>query len=394
MTIGIDAVDESFEGQFRYFVCNAFTGDILEQLPFSTFEFDRIRNKPGGWTADISYRNPKLTTGLIAPWTRSVFAELEGTILWGGLLTTTGLASDGPYKLGGAGFFEYYREGRRVLRDRGGMTYATGANDYIIEFAGVEQFDIVSDFLAHAADFAGPANLGYDEVRYHGPGQDDPSGVDRDRTYYTYERKGIGEAIEQMAEVIDGFDFSESYAFSTDGSRIERYLDLWYPYKGNDQVTIFALGNNVVLLNRDVDGLAQATRVTSTGDGEDDAQLQREAVNGDTELPDGYLPMLEATTSYSDVSIPSTLTAHAEFDAGQLKNPVDSVELEVQKGIDVVLGEFDWGDSVRTVADDHALQLDAIYRIESLHVGINENGSVTIKPQLAELGASIGEYSP
>jgi len=386
-TAGYPADADTSPSPFTYYVCNLFTGEILEEMPFSKFGYSRTKNKPGGWDANIGQQQVKATDTLLSPWARSVYAARDNTLLYGGILQTRNTESDEEMKIGGEGFFSYYQQGRRSLRSKVGMLRAGGKNDFEIIYTQVDQFEIVMDFLRHAASYSGGANVSYDIVRLHGPGVGGLSGVLRDRTYYTYELKEIGEAIEQMSEVIDGFDFSESYYW--ENNAIKRAFDLWFPWKGNLEPITMEVGNNVILLNRDEDGTAFATRAIALGSGEADAQLQAESVKAGIEYPTGPYPMLEHIETYSDVSIQATLQSHSQFDVNQASILKETLELEVTDRWEVELGAFDWGDAVIAYASDGALQVSDIYRIESFGVDIQGAG-ISIKPTLVLYNASLG----
>lgn len=371
---------------FIYYVCDLFSGEVLEELPFSKFSYTRTKNRPGGWSAEIPYRHPKVSASLLDPWTKSVYVGRGDAILAGGILQYRTTTEGEPMKVGGEGFFSYYRDGRRHLRSRVGMTSATGANGYEITFTQVEQFDIVQNMLNHAAAYG--TSVEYDDINYFGPGVGGISGVKRDRTYFTYEYKQLGEAVEQLSEVIAGFDFSESYYWS--GGLINRAFNLWYPYKGATPPIIFEVGANVLLLERDEDGAEFATRAIALGSGEADAQLKAEAIDTTKEFPTGRYPVLESIETYSDVSIQATLNSHASHDLIQKKVLRDTIETQITDKLETQLGAFDWGDRIQAVADDGALQLDDLYRIESYSVDIDQNGAVSVKPSLALFAQSIG----
>jgi hypothetical protein len=392
MVVTVPAIFPDFqvpeENPFVYYVCNIFNGDVLEELPFTQFQYSRTKNRPGGWSAEIPYRHPKVTPGLLEPWTRAIYVGKDERILSGGILQHRNTSTGESMKIGGEGFFSYFREGRRSIRSRVGMSNATGTNNYEVTFTQKEQFDIVSDILTHASVYAGGASIDYDDIIYHGPGASGQSNILRDRTYWTYEYKEIGEAIEQLSEVINGFDFSDSFFW--DNGRIGRNLDLWYPYKIGPTPITFEVGANVILLNRDEDGDELATRAIALGSGEADAQLASFASDSSQEYPTGAFPLLESIETYSDVSIRSTLTSHAQHDLNQKRRLKDTLETKITNLWETELGAFDWGDSVIAYANDGALQVDDVYRIESYTVTIDQNGGTSIEPSLASFDASVG----
>lgn len=375
---------------FRYHVCDLFTGEEVDEIECQSIEYSLTVNRPGGWRAELPMRHPKATRGTIAPGTRSFFVERGGTVHFGGLLWTTEADASGStpqLTIGGQGFFDYYRSEQRKIRSRLGMTYATGDNASEITFTGVDQFRIVDDLLDHAAVWAGAANVGYTAINFHGPAGSGLSGITRDRTYWAYEGKPIGEAIEQLAAVERGFDFSESWAIS--GSVFTRSLELWYPRRGNRQGRVFEVGKNVVLMRESLDASQLATRALNYGSGEADAMLTSEAIASANEYPAGPYPLVETTKHYRDVSEQDTLDDHAERDLRAASFIGQSITVDVVEGIDTTIETISEGDTVRLIADDGYLQVDDYMRVLTKRVQIDSNGFPKMNMTLANEAATL-----
>lgn len=375
---------------FRYHVADLFTGEEIDEFEAVDFEWTTTLSRPGGWKCKLPMRHEKAARSTFAVGARSVYVTRGGNVLFGGMLWSSGAQSSGETPLvtfGGQGHFHYYRGERRKIRSRLGMTYATGDNAMEITFAAVDQFRIVDDLLDHAAAFAGAANVGYAAVNMHGPGVGGLSGVTRDRTYWSYEGKPIGEAIEQLAAVEDGFDFSESWGFSA--GLFTRSLDLWYPRKGNRENRVFEIGKNVVLLDENQDAEQLATRAFNYGSGQDDAILTAEAVDASMEYPAGAYPLMETSEHYRDVSEQATLNAHAQRDLRAASIVGQTVNVEVVESVDTTIETVGEGDTVRLIADDGFVQLDDYMRVVSKTVSVNANGFPTMKMTLVNEAASL-----
>lgn len=88
-----------------------------------------------------------------------------------------------------------------------------------------------------------------------------PTGVNRDRTYEASD--AIGARVQELSEVIDGFD----WAIESD-SASELKLRIWYPQRGTDRGVILEAGGLVSAWKRDVDpsGYANALRYTGSAE--------------------------------------------------------------------------------------------------------------------------------
>lgn len=376
------------DNKFTYYVCDLISGAIIEEIEFATFEWSRAKNAPGGWSGTISHRHKKNTAGLLEPWRRSVFVGRDQVIFGGGMLTQRTSNTDTGMTVGGQGHLAYYRNKRRKIRSRQGMTFATGANSLEVTFTAIDQLNIAKDLILHAAAFGGGANIGYDTVNLLGPGAAGISGVNRTRTYWTYENKSIGDAIDDLAKLYAGFEYAESYAWGS--QRIGRQLDFFYPSKGLTAGLEFEAGRNVILLNRTEDGEELTTRATATGAGQDDAQLFSEAINSSLESPAGVYPLLENLDSFPDLATQALLDSQSLRMLNERKQPFQTLEMQVKEDADIHVGSFDWGDNIRCVVDDYAIQVNGLYRVEQFTCSIDENGKIDIKPTLTSYEPSIG----
>src|SRR5690606_9835308 len=92
-----------------------------------------------------------------------------------------------------------------------------------------------------------------------------PTGIDRDRTYEAGD--SIGQRIQELSEVIDGFDWDIS-PVSASGLQ----LDVWHPMRGSDRGVVLIYGGLVAHVQREVNpsDYANALRYTGAeGDEED-----------------------------------------------------------------------------------------------------------------------------
>lgn len=186
-----------------------------------------------------------------------------------------------------------------------------------IRFSSVDQFHIARDFIRHVQSFpGGDIGILLDDIPI--------SGRVRDRTYHTYEFKQVFEALLQLSEVIDGFDFAIDVRYNNNVP--EKYLNLSYPRRGrtaDENRYVFDYVDRGKGLVRGYqypeDGTRMTTHTYAIGAGEGDAMLIASAVNQDL-IDQGY-PILEDAYSYKDITKLSTLVGHAEADAAALQEP-------------------------------------------------------------------------
>lgn len=359
----------------RYFVGDAITGQIIDEVTFESFSWTRARNKPGSWSATINWRRRQADPKILRRGASAVWVSVNDKLRFGGILWTLrhGL------QLGGEGFLSYYREGRRTIRSRAGMSHAGGANPAEITFAGVEQFDIVADLLAHAAAYAGGANIGFDDLRFYAPTLGARSGVARTETYMAYERNAIGDVIEKLAALDRGFDFSEGVEWGGDGRSADRFLSLWYPRKGADTGVVLEVGAGVTLKDYSGDAGQGATRGIGIGSGAADSRLTVEVVADELEYPTGVYPLIEYEQTYSLDNLDSVDAAIARDFELRHSPGVDTFVLSIT-GADAVekLGAIDIGDLAQVVIDDGYYYIDGKHRVTAISAAVNPAGAVSL----------------
>lgn len=376
--------------RYSFLAVEALTGDVIDEVPFSTFQWDETLNRPGGWSATISVDHPSASPATLDPWRTIIYVIRDDRILFGGvLITPEGDASSGSLTVSGQGLLTYYS--RRHILGSHGMAFHTATWSGEVRFDAVDQFRIVTDLLAHAHSFTGGNPFGL-TVTMRGPGGGGISGVARSRSYYAHERKPILEAIEQLSEVSRGFDFSIAYAWNDDGVPSAE-LVLWYPRRGRSLDLVFEQPKNVTLLSWAADGDPLANVVDALGAGDGDAMLTATSSDINQIYPTGSYPRLERVVSYRDVSHSSTLQAHADAHRLEGQRPLRTARVGIVDSTDVPLGSFGPGDDLFLVARRGYVDVASRYRIDGVSVAINENGAENISVDLVEATTSLAGVS-
>lgn len=360
------------------------TNDLIDELPFTTFSYADVINKQGGFEGTLPLEHPRATAGNLAPWRTAIYVDRDGVLLFGGILTDVSASLDGAggtLRVGGIGFFGFYKEDRVTISGDGGMTYEVLTDD-ALTFTAVDQFRIVQDLVEH-----GNSKTGQDfGLSVTWPAL---SGVTRTQTYLTTDRKCVGEAIEALAKVDDGFDFAVTVAWS--GNAPAKELRLYYPRKGRELDIVFEAGKNIKLLSYSLSGAKQANYVDALGSGDGRAMKRQTSSDINDYYPSAVFPRLDAVSTFRDVSNDSTLLAHAEKERLTRRLPIETMRVAIQNSAEATAGAYTVGDDVYVRAEAGYLQISDRYRIEELRVSYDENGNELIEASLASMAASLGE---
>lgn len=164
-----------------------------------------------------------------------------------------------------------------------------------------------------------------------------PSAWFRQRTYEPWDKKNIGEAIQQLTEVIGGPDWEITH---------EKVDGRWSStMQFHDEIGI----NRNVVLQSDVelsdygmvvDAQDHATRVIATGEGEEE-----DMITTSTEDESGTYPQFDTVISHPDVSVFATLVSHAEGWLEDHQEPFAAPELTIA-GLDPDPSLIQLGDTI------------------------------------------------
>lgn len=373
---------------WRYYVkpiAGPGAGSIRAEVPLTSSSVTHRLNGPGSLTGRMSCRHPAATPANLDTENTLLVATRDNVVMFAGPLLGADLAvGDDNIELRCEGAWNLVR--RRVLRSAAGMTYGAVSNGEVT-FDGVEQFDIVADLLAHMQSISG-GDLGID-VAYAAP-----SGVARDRSYEADKGKKVGELVEQLAAVDNGFDWQLEAAGTVDD--LELTLRLSYPLRGRDTGYRFDYSDAV-----DADGLAGGssnvlgagmttasdelvTRFTGVGEGEGSTQLVAHVADPN-QL--GVLPLLEGANAWSDVSDPDTLEGHARGSLTVNGRASRLPLLRLNPNAHPRVGSYIVGDIVgATIRRGYFVNVDGKYRLLAFTIGADDTGEEAVDVELAELG--------
>ena len=353
---------------YRFLIANMNTGEILEEIPLMTSSFEEIINGAGSLQGDADLRNPKFNTSNLYPMRNSIYVERNKRIVWGGMVTNLDPnTGTGRLKITAQGLWSY--AGFRVLAET--KNYLTVDQTSVIA-NGLVQYMLDQYDIGWALDT--PA-----------------SGVLRDRnTYYGYERRTIRQMIEQLTEVIDGFDFAVQSAYDGNGDIVDTFRT-FYPSRGRRTGLKWTKyvdgkpGSNIDIISAPVQGFEMANSVHAIGSGE--GQEMRISTATDPNLIGSTkYPLLERVTQHKTVRHSVTLLGHAESDLLFYKNPPQTAQVQLRSGhSDTKLGTFEPGDIVTVTANDGWLVLSGLWRIISYKVAIDESGEESVTAKISKV---------
>jgi len=336
--------------------------------------FGDVLNGPGSAKFAIPLRPPDpvgLTAALFAPPNAGFAVEYGGLIRWAGPIVThpNYNLDGGTVEFGCEGLWSYVR--RRIIRTPHVFDPSTALS--------------VNGWVPAADNLVGwrDANIGkflLDVMQLFGTfGIDTGSVVEigsmSQMTIPAYERRNVGETIEQNAATQGGYDWrlEPGWTAGPNSQILHRWLTS-YPATGRrlelrwDQSSARILSVSV-----DSSNIAYTVHVTGQGTGE----VKPVAVAVNQALIDANL-MLEAAESASNVLLGGTLTRHAQIRLARGAGPVITPKVEVSVSD---LGTFIVGDQITVSASAGILALDDWYRVTGYQVNPSTNLiSVTLAP--------------
>ncbi|WP_445396425.1 hypothetical protein ACSMX9_22545 [Streptomyces sp. LE64] len=355
---------------YRVLLCDLLPDTLLDSLPVTGLSLDHYIGKPGSLSGTIPVPNADMAARVRAavhPGRTAVWVERGRDLWWGGPLWTARTVSDTRGRLSvqiQAGTWESYLY-RRDLHD------GQIANQ-------VDQFDIVRGLVDYMQRPAG-GDIG---ITY----TPDISGVRRDWSASRYDLPSIGELIDDLAELDDGFEWHIRSHRDFDGRRTKT-LQLGHPIirSGSTDIVLDHPGP-ILSYSWPTDATSKAnvwqSRGASTNRNQaaESVPLMSDLLVSADDMENGW-PRLDGSSDFTTVENLSTLNSRARADARRARTPAVIPE------ITVLLGEYITpallGSTVRIRIRDllNPSPLDARYRVVGMKVSPPERG----QPETAQL---------
>lgn len=237
--------------------------------------------------------------------------------------------------------------------------------DSQLTWTGIPQASIAAGLVAQTQVRSG-GDLGI------APGAGAGGGTVRDRTYEAGD--SIGQRIQELSEVVDGFDWD-----ITTPSASELSLDIFSPERGADRGVVFEYGGLVRTVSRQVDpgNYVNALRMSGQapeGSSVEPAPVERAAADIAT-APQGRWDKAFGQTG---ITTAEALSERADWQLAeaQVIRPSYSVTLKrgAWKGPDHV-----WlGDTVRLAIRSGRLKVNTLLRVQTIDVDISDSGDESV----------------
>lgn len=329
--------------------------DVVTRLPQmelrsvgDSSSFQDVLNSPGSATFTVPiFPLDGMTPAMILP-PRAIYAvEKDDELLWAGPVITHDYdIGAGTLTLGCEGYWNYVR--RRFIV---GNT---------LTYTNAEQMLIAKNLIDWMQSWSPSGDIGIDASGYVA------SGVLRTRVYNAFEHGGVGDLIEKLAAVNNGFDFRLYPRWSAGpNSQMVLKLDFHYPAVGRTTNVALDLSANAVTPSVKLDSSNLATTAIEEGAGTGQTQLT--VISNNTPIMTSNGVRLDVVASHTDVTDTGTLTDYANKDLLRGQSPISIPRVEVSTDL---LGEVIIGDQVRIIANYGLLQLDAQYRIIKMDANI------------------------
>lgn len=338
---------------FKYLARDLLTWAPLDSLPFVSTSFGKVLDQHGPWSGKLPL--PQMwdaaTNTFLFDWkdaTRTsrtaLFVDIQGTLVWGGIIWTTNYESDDQthsLAVGATEFGSYYQH--RLQADNYESTWPEPGEDPMKIIKRV-----IED--AQTAEHEGPGYITDSKIPIvlHGP-----TGSTYD-VFVQYPGTSL-QTIDSINSTLTQIGYGPGFDFSWDveylpGTNVPAVqLNLYRPLRGRtaQESGIVILAGDTVKWTWPEDGSEQANEVTETGSGTGGLEPAKASAN----LP-GY-PLLQKATARTQITTESLLETIALGDLALYVYPVVSPvivlaaslpDTPAQERKTLALGEYDVGD--------------------------------------------------
>lgn len=404
----------------------------MPEVPCHDFTWVETLDRQGSIVATLPAFVAGATNGTLEPGQTSLYVDDNGLLRFGGIVWEYDHDMDqsADMTLHGEGHFAYLLDGpqgpRRPIIDRQGMAYAisTGAvNGQASEITfpnasqgtPVDQFNVVADLIAHAASIAGSTlpsltgggMVGFDGIRMYGPGGATAhpeatgtlSGVTWARTYWSTDRKGIGQAIMDIAQSYPGFDWTVTYQWDATTSpwTARRYLDLYYPRRGQSRSgVVLEHGGNVWLVKINRSAVSMANTLYGIGASTGASVLGSTQQDPSVVYPAGTYPYIAGTYNAYEEAVQANLDARTRSRLALTRLPVYTITVRVisNEQYGIALGDVSVGDTCRftVTVPGSGFAIDDWFRIVQQTVKVNAEGIDTWELELVPDAITTGTF--
>lgn len=338
---------------YTYTVHDLATNTLLGELPLTNVKYGKRLCDSGQMSGTFRVelaadpnRRVKDPYDITTPCRRCIYVLRDEVPQWGGIIWTRKYDSRTKQVQIGAGDWWSYFDHRKVLPV---LTLPVNPSfdiaNKLVSYTGIDQNTIARNLVALAQTHTG-GNLSIV------PSDTQLSLIPRDRNYRGYENRNVGDALRELAGVINGPDMMFDVGPLDASSRPTRVFRQGTPHLGQQgSAWVWEYGGNVVDYTWPSDGSRFSSRTFAAGAGM--VEGTPIAVSEDTDIyARGYV-LTESETMYSTVSDTAVLQSHADADQEAARLPVVLPVLQVRGDMSPTVGEWGMGDDARvSIVDD------------------------------------------
>lgn len=363
---------------YRCIATDLRTGTRIAELPLTNLRFGSLLNSCGDLSATLPL--PALTStatsalagvfnDAVDEGRRQLIVDRDGVVVWCGIVWMAPYDDNPPTRtIRAAETWSYFR--RRLIASTR-------------TFTAVDQMSIAQQLISTAiADQGGDIGVTVESST---------SGVTLTQVYNSFELKPVAEAVEQLSQAENGFDFAVDAAWNTSTGALTKTFRTSYPRRGrsfSQTGLVFEVGRNVIDWTWPTDGASMANKVYALGRSDGAASMLATAADTYQILAlssggPGY-PLLETTMSRTDVSVQTMLNSLAQSKLQAVSTPVTLPEITVRADVDPVFGSYITGDSCRFIVPPDTSPrfpdgLDRFVRIVGWDVSVSDDGAESVK---------------
>lgn len=293
--------------EYTYRFANLLSDSDVAELELSNVKFDRRIIVPGKFSGTATVTNVDIANQVqkIVPAKTVVHvyrdADIWGTyIIWSVRVRSS---SRGPVTVEFQGATLESWLYRRII-------------DLDLSFDNIDQFDIARSLLSNAqvgwSPYASSANLGI-------IAQTNDSGVLRDRTYHVEEAASVGQRLQELANVDNGFEYMISTYVDTESDLRVREFVIRTELGEENKEAVFTYPGSILSYEISYDATDTATAWWARGDTIDEdvlgtsLPLMTEAPVLSDEWLENAFPHMDKVVDYSSVILLDTLEEYAAW---------------------------------------------------------------------------------
>lgn len=293
--------------EYTYRFANVLSDSDVAELELSNVKFDRRIIQPGAFSATITVTNLDTAEQVkkIVPAKTLVHvyrdADIWGTYIIWSMTMRSNPRSGVTVSLSGATLESWFYH--RIV-------------DADLTFNDEDQFDIARELVAQAQTGWTPYENNADLKIIS---QSNLSGFERDRQYYTAEGTSVGQRLEELANVDNGFEYIIHTYYDPDSNARIREMVLSNSLSSENNPVVFTYPGSILSYDITYDATEAATAWWARGDtvDEDLSDTSRPLITTApvlaTEWLDNAFPHLDKVVDYSSVIVLDTLVQYANW---------------------------------------------------------------------------------